>query len=1152
MSRSAIVQLSSVLGLTLIGVVALALRVERKPLEQHTTISGGKSVTLESPPIQHWVRVQYSPKLPTKSLRKVAVSAPPGTPGLSQGNNLPSHRVRAYRRWREMTAGITSSASAAPMWTPMGPESESNVDIGGSTRYVCSGRVTAIALAPASPTIYIGTAGGGVWRLDPGQAWEPLTDSQPSLSIGALTVDPLNSNTIYAATGEQNNSSDEYLGVGILKSTDAGAHWNLLGESVFSNHTIGAIAVSPSDSNVVLAASRIGVYRSTNGGGNWQRVLPLNGALSQTTADSVVFDPANPGVVYASMGGTSPSSQAGVYMSTNSGLAWGAINGSGTGALPVANAGRITLALGPPSSPGLFAGVAHFADTTQSTPGNPVDQEPFIGLYQLVQGNSWKLLASGGNAYCSPSSERSQCDYNNAFAIQPTSGGKPGIMLGGGINLKMSTDGVNWSVVTMPGSTQVAVHSDQHVIVFSPDGSTVYVGNDGGVWSGSISGTNITWTNLNPTLTLAQFYPGLSVNPVDKNISYGGTQDNNLLAFSGRPQWSSVTGSDGAATAIDPVTPTTVWASVAATGITTPIYKSTDGANFYRCDPGNPACNPNNPTTANSYSNGLNPDSLPFPNFLTIDPNHADTLYFTGKTRVYQTTNSAGVWNPISSDLTRDSIYANDQLCHIAVAPTDSRTVYAASCYGAVSVTSSAGPPWTPIGAALPVNMTSYRMTHVIPDPKTSGLLYVTTSQPGTGRVFSTTNNGQTWTDLTNNLADVEVTDLVIDPEIANTLYAATTMGVYWSNTGGQVWSVLGSGLPNSPVTSLVLHKVSRTLRAATHGRGVWDLPIPATANLVPLITQVSPSQTGLNSNPIFNVTGQKFTPASSVLCNGAALATTYVSATQLTAPLGSCGAASDSVLRVAVFTPAPGGGQSPDSFVKVGPAPAIYPGGIVNGASFSGYALAPGAIASIFGANLSSVAGPAQITVPLPTNVNGTAVSFSVSTSSPEPVAAFYVSPAQINIQVPWDAPTSGDARFLVSSNNVTSASESKTLALFAPGIFLLPPTGAPAITFANSLTLPVALSQAPPGFVTAAAKAGDALSIYCTGLGAVMNQPAYGDLAPGLPNLAKTMITPTVLIGGQSALVLYSGLAPGHVGLYQINVTVPPNARPARRFLS
>ncbi len=1127
---------SVVILLLLVGSVVLSPVIGDRPATKRPARFPKTKASLNATPAPHPAARSSLPP-PISPARKSSASAAPlaGVPALPSLHG--ADRLGAYRRWQAMTAGLGATAASAPVWIPKGPQSEANVG-GSGTGFVASGRVTAIAITPNSQTVYIGSAGGGVWRLDPAQPWKPLTDSQPSLSIGALAIDPSNSNTIYAATGEQNNSGDEYLGVGILKSVDRGATWTVLGNSVFNNHTVGAIAVSPANPNLLLAGSRIGVYRSVDAGVTWQRVQPAN-AVSETTADSVLFDPTTPTTAYASMGGTSTSTQTGVYVSTDSGATWRPINGSGAIALPVASAGRITLVLGPPSSPGLYAGVSQYSNTTQSTPANPVDQEPFLGLYKSTdQGNNWSLIS--GPAYCKAVDIRSQCDYNNVFAIQPTTNGVPGMMLGGGINLSISLDnGSTWSDVLAPNSSAVAVHSDQHAIVFSPDGSTVYVGNDGGIWSASISGNNLTWADLNPTLTLAQFYPGLSINPNSLNISYGGTQDNNVLAYSGQLQWTSVTGDDGAATAIDPTNPSTVYASLAATDITNPIYKSTDGIHFYASDP----------ATNTSYSSGIDTNSLPFPNFLTIDSNMPSTLYFTGKTMVYRSSNSAGSWTAISGNLTLNAIdlafTENDQLCHIAVAPTSPHTVYASSCYGAVwaftQTALSTDLQWIPISAGVPQNMMTYRMTHVIPDPKTSGLLYVTMSQPGTGRVFSTQNHGQTWTDLTNNLPDVEATDLVVDPDIPNTLYVATTMGVYWSNNGGLVWSALGAGLPNSPVTSLVLHQASRTLRAATHGRGVWDLSIPTTANPIPLVTSISPTQIGLNSSPTLTVTGQNFIADSVVLCNGSQLPTTFVCATQLRAPLASCGTVTDSLLEVAVFTPAPSGGQSPEYFLKVGPTAAIFPTGIVNGASFSGYALAPGSIATMFGANFSANSGPPQLSIPLPLNVYGTAVTITDSTSSqPEPVRAYYVSPGQVNFQVPWDVPTSGDGSFVVSNNGVTGPPVTKSFAPFAPGIFVLS-AGAPAITFANSLTLPQAISQASAGFATASAKAGDALSIYCTGLGAVSNQPSYGDVSPGPPNLATTMINPTVLIGGQRAQVLYSGLAPGFVGLYQINVVVP-----------
>src|SRR6266487_346962 len=129
-------------------------------------------------------------------------------------------------------------------WTPIGPKPISTTDV-NNTNYEVSGRVTALGIAPGSggSTVYMGTMGGGVWKTtDGGTTWAPKSDSQASLSIGALAVDPGNAQVIYAGTGEDNTSTSMY-GQGVLKSTNGGDTWALLGQSTFAGHHIGGIAI---------------------------------------------------------------------------------------------------------------------------------------------------------------------------------------------------------------------------------------------------------------------------------------------------------------------------------------------------------------------------------------------------------------------------------------------------------------------------------------------------------------------------------------------------------------------------------------------------------------------------------------------------------------------------------------------------------------------------------------------------------------------------------------------------------------------------------------------------------------------------------------------------------------------------------------------
>ena len=211
---------------------------------------------------------------------------------------------------------------------------------------------------------------------------------------------------------------------------------------------------------------------------------------------------------------------------------------------------------------------------------------------------------------------------------------------------------------------------------------------------------------------------------------------------------------------------------------------------------------------------------------------------------------------------------------------------------------------------------------------------------------------------------------------------------------------------------------------------------------------------------------------------------------------------------------------------------------GVVNAAGFASGPVSPGSIVSIFGTNLATGTGAAS-SLPLPATINGTSV---VINGSPAPL--FFVSPTQINAQVPAELEGQIQGSLTVTVNGQTSPAQTVRLAPFGPGVFATNQqgTGQGAILDASGILLDPSHPAIPGSTV---------LQIYCTGLGAVTNQPPSGTPAPSTP-LAATVTTPTVTIGGAPATVLFSGLAPGFVGLYQINAQMPAavtqgNAEPA-----
>jgi len=366
-----------------------------------------------------------------------------------------------------------------------------------------------------------------------------------------------------------------------------------------------------------------------------------------------------------------------------------------------------------------------------------------------------------------------------------------------------------------------------------------------------------------------------------------------------------------------------------------------------------------------------------------------------------------------------------------------------------------------------------------------------------------------------------------ISPAAAD-IYSSVTLQVTGQNfTSGSVvqWNGVAKSTTFVSATQLTALLTSADLvtpgaswvNVSTPGAG-WSnyLKFAVNGNVPPVLEQLSVSQFTVGQQALtLQVTGSGLASSSVVQWNGNNLPTTFVSSRQLNAPIPAANLAAPGTANVTIYTPPPGGGTSAAETVMILPPPMISTGGIVNSASYTSQVTA-GELVSLFGANFVDTAS---------LSVNGVAVPI------------LYVGLEQINFQMPWQLQGQSMISLVVSANGVNSSPQTIALLPYAPAIFSLNQqgTGQGAILIAGANG---AVAGIAPGIGGRAVMAGETVEIYMTGLGPVLNPPASGATAT---NTSTTTSMPTVTIGGASASVSFSGLAPTFIGLYQVNAVVP-----------
>lgn len=682
-----------------------------------------------------------------------------------------------------------------------------------------SGRATAMWVDPATKNhILLGTADGGVWQTtDQGSTWTPIFDSAASLSIGSIGVDPYNTQVIYVGTGEGNNNGDGIGGVGMYKSTNGGSTWSLLTLPTWTYgspwHSIRKILVDPNNSNNVYASVDGGLLYSTNAGSSWTKTTC--GASGTCMGSDLVLDPyTSPTTVFVAFGYYPGNTANGIYRATAGAGPWTTIASASYGnGFPASYIGVISLVIGRGSAANaqqLYALVANSSNGTS------------LGIFfapnALASTVTW--TAESTTNYCGSYSNSGQAWYDMVGAVDPST---PAHIIVGGLDDYMSASNASGTITQVSnwsgyGTTGFS-HADHHYL-FMPDSTTVYDANDGGLFIGTVnwSGPSATWVSKNTGLYTLQYY-GMAQHPSDPTKIIGGLQDNGEAYYDGT-NWAQVAWGDGGKSAWDQTVQYNDYA-----------YEEYVYAIIYRnqtmtASPSNWGTCIRNFGSCNSCSGSCIPDSAtafiaPF----TLDTNNQDIMYTASKyLYVNSDVRNTSTWTkPSTTDLTGGVSGNHVSTIHSASNNGSAGVLYVGTSNGKAWYSGNSGTNLTDISTGL----SGATVTAFITDPANGLHVLVTVSGFGTPHVYRslTGSTAGTWTNITGSLPAVPFNTIVLDPTDSTHAYAGSDYGIY-ENTSvwtGTSWSSIQGNLPSVSVQELGFNVLNHHLRAATHGRGIWE-----------------------------------------------------------------------------------------------------------------------------------------------------------------------------------------------------------------------------------------------------------------------------------------------------------------------------------------
>ncbi len=693
-----------------------------------------------------------------------------------------------------------------------------------------SGRIADIAVHPENRSVwYVAVGSGGVWKTENrGTTWTPLFDDEGSYSIGCITIDPNDPDTIWVGSGENISGRHAGYGDGLYRSRDGGRNWENVG--LRKSERIGMIRIDPRDSNIVFVAAQgplwsgggeRGLYKSTDGGESWRKVL--GDGLGNTEKDDrytgvseVHMDPRNPDVMYAVSwqrlrsvavlmdGGPGT----GIHKSEDGGETWREL----TEGLPEGNTGKTGFAISPQDPDVVYATIE--------------ENNRKGGFWRSADGGeTWEkqndYLSSGTGPHYYQELFASPHSFDRVYQMD--------------VHLHVTENGGE-DFTKLEHDTK---HVDHHAMAFDPsDENYLLVGNDGGLYESFDLGRS--WRYID-NLPITQFYKvAVDYDTPFYNI-YGGTQDNNSQGGPSRTMevagiqnsdWFVTLFGDGHQSAVDPTNPDIIYAQWQQGNLTR--FDRRTGENVY---------------IRPQAGEGEPPDRYNWDAPILISPHDSKTLYFASQ-RVWRSDDYGDSWTAISGDLTRNEhrtrlpvmgrtwsfdspwdLYAMSMfntVVNVSESPLVEGLIYAGTDDGLIQITEDGGENWRRVDR-LPGVPERFFVNDIKADLHDPDTVYVVVDDHKHGDfspyILKSDNRGRSWRSISNNLPDRHILWRVVQDHVKpGLLFVGSEFGVFFTVNGGGNWTKLKGGSPNIPFRDLAIQTRENDLVGATFGRSFYVL----------------------------------------------------------------------------------------------------------------------------------------------------------------------------------------------------------------------------------------------------------------------------------------------------------------------------------------